>query len=644
MRLSEKINGSLSSKYDNSIIASLNESINLEEARSHKEDNEKAAPRKSTFDKVIDGEVESGVYDDKDTRNYKDRYKEPIYAKRNKIRNFKNIDYIQKPIEDIVNKSATHLDYEKPLNKDSADYKRLKADSELPFPDEEAGEKAKEILKRRGIKTESINLEEARSHKEDNEKAAPRDAKNKEDRLETFKSSVRKNQLAKRDIVGDARQTSEQKPYGKDFEVVRYEKLPNKHSNLLKIKKEVDSDPRYKDEYKSSVKSYIDKEIKDYKDAHKKEEVNEDYKLDTRFDPRASFYGKAEVKELPNGDKELYSYGTLVAAIRDGKPYTYGRFSQTTSRHQKEFFKQEGFEPSDAELTEGCKLNEDMKDDTASAAKQIALEIIERGIMGFEDIDNMAADILGITVDELKDKQLDIDIYTSLNYEGINQNFSTGDFFTQEYAEEHPEVLEESSAINLIEARSHKKDNEKQASNIVNSRKAKNESVKSLTLRPATVKLTEAESLELKVEYSIDDLDDLVWSGASDRWKDYSDEQKEYLVNYFYDTAGYIDGNVPTTTEFNDFIWFEADDLLEQEGLTNDSDDEEEDIDESANLKEDDHTDNFVISLITKDRVYWKRKSDGEEVVTTIDVFKDGIDPTEYRTELELQDYIIDGE
>lgn len=96
-------------------------------------------------------------------------------------------------------------------------------------------------------------------------------------------------------------------------------------------------------------------------------------------------------------------------------------------------------------------LNEDIKDDTASAAKQIALEIQERGIMGFDEIDNMAADILGITVDKLRDEQLDTDIYISLNYEGIDNNMSTGDFYTQEYAEEHPEVLEESEKEEHIE-------------------------------------------------------------------------------------------------------------------------------------------------------------------------------------------------
>ena len=70
----------------------------------------------------------------------------------------------------------------------------------------------------------------------------------------------------------------------------------------------------------------------------------EDYDLKTINDSRKSFYGKAFVKELPNGDKQLISYNTIVAEIKDGKPQVYGTYSQTTLRHIKEFLKQEGFE------------------------------------------------------------------------------------------------------------------------------------------------------------------------------------------------------------------------------------------------------------------------------------------------------------
>ena len=73
--------------------------------------------------------------------------------------------------------------------------------------------------------------------------------------------------------------------------------------------------------------------------------------LEPRYDSRKSFYGKAFVevqKNDYNQTKDLYSYGTLVASVvhdfdKNIKTYSYyGRYSQTTSRHQKEFFRQEG--------------------------------------------------------------------------------------------------------------------------------------------------------------------------------------------------------------------------------------------------------------------------------------------------------------
>lgn len=87
--------------------------------------------------------------------------------------------------------------------------------------------------------------------------------------------------------------------------------------------------------------------------------------LECRFDSRQSFYGKAEVKtEQTTGKhgetilKDLYSYGTLVAKVLysyiDGVEKTsyvcMGKYSQTTTRHQKEFFRQQGL--SDKEIKE----------------------------------------------------------------------------------------------------------------------------------------------------------------------------------------------------------------------------------------------------------------------------------------------------
>ena len=75
------------------------------------------------------------------------------------------------------------------------------------------------------------------------------------------------------------------------------------------------------------------------------------YDLECRFDSRQSFYGKAKVEiTLTTYEQtiDLYSYGTLVASVITNfndmkRKYIYnGQYSQTTTRHQKEFFKQQG--------------------------------------------------------------------------------------------------------------------------------------------------------------------------------------------------------------------------------------------------------------------------------------------------------------
>lgn len=68
------------------------------------------------------------------------------------------------------------------------------------------------------------------------------------------------------------------------------------------------------------------------------------YGLEPQYDSRKSFYGKAQVNTGDKNDKnQLYSYGTLVAEIKDGKPVVYGTYSQTTLRHIKDWLKQNGF-------------------------------------------------------------------------------------------------------------------------------------------------------------------------------------------------------------------------------------------------------------------------------------------------------------
>ena len=79
------------------------------------------------------------------------------------------------------------------------------------------------------------------------------------------------------------------------------------------------------------------------------------YELSCRYDSRQSFYGKARITQTSTiqdnilyTEYELYSYGTLVARITRNEETCMstceylGKYSQTTTRHQKEFFRQFG--------------------------------------------------------------------------------------------------------------------------------------------------------------------------------------------------------------------------------------------------------------------------------------------------------------
>ena len=64
------------------------------------------------------------------------------------------------------------------------------------------------------------------------------------------------------------------------------------------------------------------------------------YELEPRFDSRKSFYGKANIIDHENGTFELQSYGTIVSRCVNGKVEELGKWSNTTTRHQREFRKQ----------------------------------------------------------------------------------------------------------------------------------------------------------------------------------------------------------------------------------------------------------------------------------------------------------------
>ena len=70
-----------------------------------------------------------------------------------------------------------------------------------------------------------------------------------------------------------------------------------------------------------------------------RESVNH-FELDARYDARKSFYGKANVYAMKDGSFVLVSYSTPVAICKNGVVTRFGKWSQTTTRHQKEFEKQ----------------------------------------------------------------------------------------------------------------------------------------------------------------------------------------------------------------------------------------------------------------------------------------------------------------
>ena len=64
------------------------------------------------------------------------------------------------------------------------------------------------------------------------------------------------------------------------------------------------------------------------------------YELEPRFDARKSFYGKAHIIDYGNGTFELLCYNTIVSRCINAKVEDLGKWSNTTTRHQKEFRRQ----------------------------------------------------------------------------------------------------------------------------------------------------------------------------------------------------------------------------------------------------------------------------------------------------------------
>ena len=65
-----------------------------------------------------------------------------------------------------------------------------------------------------------------------------------------------------------------------------------------------------------------------------------EYNFTPIYENVKSYYGKAKIRDYGFRQFELYSYGTLVSVCQNGRVVHLGKWSRTTSRHQKEFEKQ----------------------------------------------------------------------------------------------------------------------------------------------------------------------------------------------------------------------------------------------------------------------------------------------------------------
>lgn len=73
--------------------------------------------------------------------------------------------------------------------------------------------------------------------------------------------------------------------------------------------------------------------------------------LEARKDARKSFYGKARVEIKEDGTEVLWSYSTQVILISpQGEIKVLGKWSQTTTRHQKEFLYQRGYNDKEIKM------------------------------------------------------------------------------------------------------------------------------------------------------------------------------------------------------------------------------------------------------------------------------------------------------
>ena len=76
-------------------------------------------------------------------------------------------------------------------------------------------------------------------------------------------------------------------------------------------------------------------------------------------------------------------------------------------------------------------------------------------------------------------------------------------------------------------------------------------------------------SLLIVKSIEFEDLSDLLWSGAKERWDNATDNQRIEVWNIVEDvfSPNNYDGELPDMTTINDFIWFECDNVFYPEEI-----------------------------------------------------------------------------
>ena len=185
---------------------------------------------------------------------------------------------------------------------------------------------------------------------------------------------------------------------------------------------------------------YIDELIAGNLNESKKVE-DTDYALEPRYASTKSFYGKARVRQKDNGDEELYSYGTHVGGMRNGKPYSKGKFSSTTSRHQAEYFKQKGVDPKKVDVEEGktCKeCDEKLEAFKAKSRANRKATFEAKRVKKTENVETDDARDLGITegvpkTEEPVPNTTEVKTENRLKFAGKTFNEALTKFFKSQY-------------------------------------------------------------------------------------------------------------------------------------------------------------------------------------------------------------------